>query len=304
MRFTYTYRSSDGQRHTAEIEAENRDAAFAKLRRELGVKPIKVTLAGGAEDESRRDGGSQHNAATEGPRPHATAWRAAILVVVGFAVVGGAWWWLGGRGAPPKTVGDWGAHRNSNAGGEVEIPGRYAAATYPAFTNLIARSKELESRLRSRTASLNLDLLHNYALIRRLSDLSELYEEIDKGRQVVNDARAEARDIFGGIYELFPPECVNERIDAEKLYDGLMTSVDAVEQRLDDEEEALVLLDDNRDKWDVQAGRLVFTDTRLEREFKFYNRPTEASSVRWRKDFGHGGIETAPVAVPNSGISK
>ena len=45
MRFTYTYRSSDGQRHTAEIEAESRDAAFAKVRAELGIKPIKVTAA-------------------------------------------------------------------------------------------------------------------------------------------------------------------------------------------------------------------------------------------------------------------
>ena len=32
MKFTYTYRSSDGERHTAEIEAESRDAAFAKIR--------------------------------------------------------------------------------------------------------------------------------------------------------------------------------------------------------------------------------------------------------------------------------
>ena len=45
MRFTYTYRSSDGQRRTAEIEAESRDAAFAKVRSELGIKPIKVTAA-------------------------------------------------------------------------------------------------------------------------------------------------------------------------------------------------------------------------------------------------------------------
>ena len=29
MRFAYTYRSSDGQRHMAEVEAESRDAAFA-----------------------------------------------------------------------------------------------------------------------------------------------------------------------------------------------------------------------------------------------------------------------------------
>ncbi|MBQ6338649.1 MAG: hypothetical protein IJI36_05830 [Kiritimatiellae bacterium] len=45
MKFTYTYRSSDGQRHTAEIEAESRDAAFARVRTELGIKPIKVVAA-------------------------------------------------------------------------------------------------------------------------------------------------------------------------------------------------------------------------------------------------------------------
>ena len=48
MRFTYTHRSSDGERHAAEIEAESRDAAFAKIRSELGIKPIKVTATGDA----------------------------------------------------------------------------------------------------------------------------------------------------------------------------------------------------------------------------------------------------------------
>lgn len=47
MRFTYTYRSSDGQRHTAEIEAESRDVAHARLRTEFGIKPIKVFAADG-----------------------------------------------------------------------------------------------------------------------------------------------------------------------------------------------------------------------------------------------------------------
>ena len=59
MRFAYTYRSSDGQRHTAEIEAESRDAAFAKVHAELGIKPIKVT-ASGPEEGRRQDGGSPY----------------------------------------------------------------------------------------------------------------------------------------------------------------------------------------------------------------------------------------------------
>ena len=55
MLFAYTYRSSDGQRHTAEIEAESRDAVFAKVRAELGIKPIKVTAIGGQDTQDNRD---------------------------------------------------------------------------------------------------------------------------------------------------------------------------------------------------------------------------------------------------------
>lgn len=284
MRFIYTYRTSDGQRHTAEIEAESRDAAFARLRGELGIKPIKVTPADGPVSSGTRAGRDAVKVKSV---------RLAVGVLAAAILVGA---WLLARQAG-KPGGELHSRNGVDKSGAV-FPERYGPSTYPAFTNLIARTHALETRQRARTADLNLDLLHNYALIRRLEDLSELYEEIDKGRQVVDEVRREAREIFGGIYEMFPPECVNERVDAEKLYDGLMTEVDAVEQRLDDEEEALVLLDDNRDKWDVRSGHLVFTDTRLEREFKFYNRPTEASSVRWRRDFGHGGIESAPVAAP------
>ena len=53
MKFTYTYRSSDGERHMAEIEAESRDAAFAKIRTELGIKPIKVTAVEGESGAGR-----------------------------------------------------------------------------------------------------------------------------------------------------------------------------------------------------------------------------------------------------------
>ena len=75
MRFTYTYRSSDGQRHTAEIEAESRDAAFAKVRAELGIKPIKVT----AVEASRQDGGSPYGRAGARLSRGGMLWGAAIL---------------------------------------------------------------------------------------------------------------------------------------------------------------------------------------------------------------------------------
>ena len=95
MRFTYTYRSSDGERHAAEIEAESRDAAFVAVRRELGIKPIKVV----AEMEECRPEGSPPALATAGggngraraPLARAVAVLAAALALV--AVAGGLWRW-------------------------------------------------------------------------------------------------------------------------------------------------------------------------------------------------------------------
>ncbi len=106
MRFTYTYRSSDGQRHSGEIEAASRDAAFGKIRAEMGVKPIKVTAAGGETASAQRQeaGQSPSDRRLGGPRPVAAVAIAAILAaVVLAAIAGGVWWWAartGGRGRP------------------------------------------------------------------------------------------------------------------------------------------------------------------------------------------------------------
>lgn len=48
MKYTYAYKTSDGTRHEASIEAESRDAAFAALRKE-GIRPIKVVAADGSK---------------------------------------------------------------------------------------------------------------------------------------------------------------------------------------------------------------------------------------------------------------
>ena len=111
MRFVYTYRSSDGQRHTAEIEAESRDAAFAKVRAELGVKPIRVTAAEGPD---RRQDGASPKMATKGgagraanvsAAPRGGTWRAAVLAAMALAAAG-AWLWLrrAGNGAPYQVM--------------------------------------------------------------------------------------------------------------------------------------------------------------------------------------------------------
>ena len=93
MTFTYTYRSSDGARHAAEIEAESRDDAFARVRAELGIKPIKVVAAGCRGDVNGRDARSpsvRTDAAQVGHR--------AVPYVLSVAFVllaaGAAWWWM------------------------------------------------------------------------------------------------------------------------------------------------------------------------------------------------------------------
>jgi len=86
MKFTYTYRSSDGQRHTAEIEAESRDAAFARVRTELGIKPIKVTVAEGESGAGR--------AANVAAAPRGGVWRLVAAAVLFAAVFGGVVWWM------------------------------------------------------------------------------------------------------------------------------------------------------------------------------------------------------------------
>ena len=87
MTFAYTYRSSDGQRHTAEIEAESRDAAFAKVRSELGIKPIRVTAVGGQGQDTR----DTHD--THDRRRTSVLGVLGVLVVLALLVFG-AWWWL------------------------------------------------------------------------------------------------------------------------------------------------------------------------------------------------------------------
>ena len=100
MKFTYTYRSSDGQRHVGEIEAESRDAAFAAIRREMGVKPIRVTAAGGEESSGGGIGKDSKRTTASGedgkPKSGRAALVAAVVLVVA-AIAGGAWWWAARR---------------------------------------------------------------------------------------------------------------------------------------------------------------------------------------------------------------
>ena len=88
MKFTYAYKTSDGVRHEAAMDAESREAVFAALRQQ-GIKAIKVVAADG----------SKANGEIRGIRKRvlaAAVFGAVVLAVVGTVVVG--------RGLRPRRV--------------------------------------------------------------------------------------------------------------------------------------------------------------------------------------------------------
>ena len=80
MKFTYAYKTSDGVRHEAAMDAESREAVFAALRQQ-GIKAIKVVAADG----------SKANGEIRGIRKRVLAAAvvgAAVLAVIGTVMVG------------------------------------------------------------------------------------------------------------------------------------------------------------------------------------------------------------------------
>ena len=84
MRYTYAYRTSDGVRHEASMDAESREAVFVALRAR-GIRAIKVVAA---------DGSKANGEGPPSPRPRRArsifriAFSFAALLLAAFAVRG------------------------------------------------------------------------------------------------------------------------------------------------------------------------------------------------------------------------
>lgn len=76
MNYTYAYKTSDGTRHEASLEADSREAAFALLRSQ-GIRPIKVVAADGSKANGEKE---------EGKRKRRKAVLAVLLVLLVLSV--------------------------------------------------------------------------------------------------------------------------------------------------------------------------------------------------------------------------
>ena len=279
MRFTYTYKTSDGVRHEAEIEARTRDDAFAALRAQ-GIRPIRVDEKPlSKEEKSRR-----------------ILFR-AVGILLALACVAGAWWWTRTERAPEGNDKHVSASPSGREQGKSEQ--RYRSETREAFEALKSKAEDVRKWHKDEFSKVDFVILHNYALIERSQDIGFATNELAKGKGVIEAARSRMKDLFRGLYDLFPPESANERLDAQRLYGEIMNEIDASEDRIDAEECVLALLDDNRSKWHVYHGRIVFEDMMLEREVGFFKKDTDGSTKRWKRDFKPSSLESPIIEVPS-----
>ena len=103
---------------------------------------------------------------------------------------------------------------------------RYQRETRAAFDSLKARAEEARARHREEFAKVDFAVLRNYTMLERSHDVGFALEEIARGKGVVEASRARVKDLFRGLYEMFPPESANERLDGQRLYGDIMDEID------------------------------------------------------------------------------
>ena len=270
MQFTYFYKTSDGLRHKAEIGAPSREEAFSALRQQ-GIRPIKLF-------------------ANE-PVPRKRSWkRWAVIALLAAAVAVLAVRMRQDASVPPKpaqpvlaaTNEVWGAKSGSQGVTSAVI----AISSDPAYTNLEIKVRGVVGQRAKSLAALDLDILKNYALIESISDLSRLTAEIEKARSIIEASRMQTKEVFRSAFDEVRENDLATRMAIQQLYAKVSDGLDLDEARVDASELSMFLLDENRGKWRTHKGKIIFTDTQLESEFKLITSQTDAASIRWRKEMG------------------
>ena len=117
MKYTYAYKTSDGKRHEAAMDAASREAVFEALRAQ-GIKAIKVVAADGSKANGAENG-----------RHHLTGTAAILAAAVVAAIAGGAWWLIGGGGRGATALPRPRQARPSRDGDEVKATSFLTAQT-------------------------------------------------------------------------------------------------------------------------------------------------------------------------------
>lgn len=265
-KFVYYWKGSDNVRHEGEIDAANRDAAFAALRAQ-GIHAIKVEPKGWESGTGRTVGLKR--------------WIAGIcaMLLVGIAVG------IGVQQFAQKTIAVY------------ESKNRYRPETREQFDRLLKQSENLRSDHKKAMGTLRLERTRNYALIENSRDISPILAQIEKGQDLVRYSRTRVADLFRDILDRFPEESANERLDAQKIYGSLMEELDLDEYNLSCAFMAVTLLDENRGKWKEENGKVNWQEKGLADEFARYDGAVDASTARWKRDFTT--IESPPVAIPD-----
>lgn len=258
MKYTYAYKTSDGVRHEAEIEAESREVVFETLRGR-GIRPIKVIAADGSKENGEGRG--------RGVRKQVVAGIAAALMVAGLAV--GAY--FGHRTAASQVP---------------DATRSYSEAERKAFIKLAANVDTVGRRFTGEMAELELGTINCPLNVAEMSDSSPLYKKALDAQLLIDRARREMKEVFATVATSFAPEGEAIR-DAQRLYGERMSELDAAEISLSNRKFALALLESNRDKWSLKDGEAVFAEARLARMYKYCLEgiETDGATARWQRDF-------------------
>ena len=258
MKFTYAYKTSDGVRHEASMDAESREAVFAALRQQ-GIKAIKVVAADG----------SKANGEARGVRK-----RVLVASVIGAALLAGAMAFVA-------------ANRDAKGlASGVKAAKPLSRTEQTAFDELRRNAGGVKSRMEADYAALHAERLLDAVVISDTNQTQKLFRLVKDGDRIIGRARDEMQAMFKGVTEgaYFSAQFLQA---VQLLYGELMAEIDVAAAAHSNRRYAFVLLDSNRGKWRVFNGKPAFADQQL---FSLYQYciegvSTDASNLRWRKDF-------------------
>lgn len=256
--WSYSYKTSDGLRHEAEMSAPTKDAVYDALRKQ-GIRPIRV-------DE-----------------------RIAPVVRCGFRGLRKRDWAVVGVGLILATVGVV-AFQHHFVGSRVQGSSSVALgnqkSNHPSYLKIEKSVAEVLARYRASSGRIDLELLTNYALFEQVTNTLAFSRELEAGRQIVGKAKSEIRAIYANGYEQIPESSVVDVMAAQKLYGVAIGEVESFEEELEGDSLALGMLQKHRGRWKTTRGRVIWDDEQLAKEFEFFQRSGSRGMTQWEKDFG------------------